>query len=204
MNKQFLFILLCILFALKGVAQTNYIDSIVAFQKNYKSDFIKEPRSPLKGKDTGFIRFYPINRVYRVTATITITNKQDAFEMITHNGKKQQYRHFAVARFILKGKTYQLHLYQSLNLLQQKAYQKHLFLPFNDLTNYETTYAGGRYLDLSLDDIHNGTIIIDFNKAYNPYCAFKEAYSCPIPPAENRLALRIEAGEQLFAGKVSE
>ena len=202
--KQFLFLLLCSLIACTANAQSNYKDSIQLFQKEYKAAFIKEERSPLKGKDTGYIRFFPIDQHYRVLASIHLAAKQDEFEMTTHNGKKQQYRHYAIAQFNLKGKTYQLHLYQSIRLLKEQTQQQHLFLPFNDLTNYESTYAGGRYLDLSTDDIHKGTLVIDFNKCYNPYCAFKEGYSCPIPPVENRLNIRIEAGEQLFAGKVSE
>jgi uncharacterized protein (DUF1684 family) len=204
MKQHFLFILVCSLFSIKANAQFNYNDSIKLFQKDYKTAFIIEERSPLKKADTGYIRFFPIDQHYRVRASISIVANQDEFEMITHNGKKKRYRHYAIAKFVLEGQTYQLHLYQSLQLLQQNAYQKHLFLPFNDLTNYETTYAGGRYLDLSTEDIHNGTLVIDFNKCYNPYCAFKEGYSCPIPPVENRLNIRIEAGEQLFAGKVSE
>lgn len=202
--KQHILVLLYSLLVASANAQIPYTDSIKLFQKNYKEAFIKEERSPLKGKDTGYIRFFPIDQHYRVRARILLNNSQDEFEMITHNGKKQQYRHYAIAQFNLKGKTYQLHLYQSMRLLKEAKQQQHLFLPFNDLTNYETTYAGGRYLDLDINDIHNGYLMIDFNTCYNPYCAFKEGYSCPIPPAENRLNVRIEAGEQLFAGKVSE
>lgn len=185
-------------------AQKTYVDSIVVYRQQYKDDFIKESRSPLKAKDTAFLRFYPIKKEYVVLAQLELTPKAATFDMLTHNGKKQVYRQYGIATFKLKGKNYQLSIYQNVNMISTEIYKNHLFLPFNDLTNYKTTYAGGRYLDLSTEDVKNGTIQIDFNKCYNPYCAFKEGYSCPIPPVENRLQVRIEAGEQLFAGKVDE
>jgi hypothetical protein len=181
-----------------------YEEEISAFRKKYKEDFIKEARSPLKAKDTGYLRFYATNKQYQVMAKIQLTPDAKTFDMLTHSGKKQAYRQYAVATFSIKGKKHKLSIYQSLSLISKEAYKNHLFLPFNDLTNYETTFGGGRYIDLSTENIHNGTIVIDFNKCYNPYCAYKDAYSCPIPPSENRLDIRIEAGEQLFAGKVSE
>ena len=70
-----------------------------------------------------------------------------------------------------------------------------LFVPFRDETSGSETYGAGRYLDISADD--DGTFVVDFNEAYHPFCAYSEAYSCPLPPAENRLPVRIEAGERL-------
>jgi hypothetical protein len=66
------------------------------------------------------------------------------------------------------------------------------------MTNYETTYGGGRYIDLSLKDIKEGKITLDFNKCYNPYCAYSDGFSCPIPPSENYLSTEIRAGEKVF------
>ena len=199
---KYTFFLLVFFVSLNVSAQKTYKDSIAAFRQHYKEDFIKELRSPLKGKDTSFLRFYAASKEYKVVATVKKVTTNVDFIMETHSGKKQAYKQFAVAEFLLSGKKYQLHLYRNVSLMAQEEHKNHLFLPFNDLTNYETTYAGGRYIDLSLDDIKNGKIVIDFNKAYNPYCAFKDGYSCPIPPAENRLKVRIEAGEQLFGKKI--
>lgn len=190
--------------ALNGRAQKSYTDSIAAFRKNYKADFIKEERSPLKGKDTSFLRFYPVKKEYRILADVQLTPQSEVFEMLTHSGKKQIYKQYALATFVLKGKEYKLSLYQNTNMAFSAEMKNYLFLPFNDLTNYETTYAGGRYIDLKTGDIQNGKLLIDFNKCYNPYCAFKEGYSCPIPPSENRLQVRIEAGEKLFGKKVAD
>ncbi|HTN16588.1 MAG TPA: DUF1684 domain-containing protein [Chitinophagaceae bacterium] len=201
---KYAFLLLIVFCSRNTEAQLPYPDSIALFRKHYKEDFIKEERSPLKGNDTAYLRFFPVNKAYAVNATLELTPKSPQFQMQTHSGKVQQYRQYGVANFILKGKKYKLHLYQNLSLIQQEKHKNHLFLPFNDLTNYESTYGGGRYIDLSTDNIHSGTIRIDFNKCYNPYCAFKEGYSCPIPPVENRLQLRIEAGEKLFGKKTAE
>ena len=199
--KQLLVILFFGLSLAKG---QDLAADIAAYRQHYKEDFIREARSPLKAKDTGFLRFYAADARYAVWASLQLTPDADSFDMLTHSGKKQVYRQYALATFVLGTKAYKLCIYQSMRLIKRAEHQFHLFLPFNDLTNYETTYAGGRYLDLDLNEVQNGKIWLDFNKAYNPYCAFKDGYSCPIPPAENRLQVRIEAGEQLFAGKVDE
>lgn len=201
--KKLLAFFIFILLAKFATAQT-LADDVAAFRKNYKEDFIREARSPLKAKDTGFLRFYPVDVNFAVWASLQLTPDAPTFDMLTHSGKKQVYRQYAIATFVLNTKAYKLCIYQSMNLIKNVEHQFHLFLPFNDLTNYETTYAGGRYIDLESTNIQHGKIWIDFNKAYNPYCAFKDGYSCPIPPTENRLKIRIEAGEQLFAGTVEE
>jgi len=80
-----------------------------------------------------------------------------------------------------------------------KEYKDHLFIPFTDATSGEETYESGRYIDLEIKDITNENVLIDFNKAYNPYCAYVSGkYNCPIPPNENRLIVAIRAGEKSF------
>jgi uncharacterized protein (DUF1684 family) len=81
------------------------------------------------------------------------------------------------------------------------AYKNLLFLPFNDSSNGDSSYGGGRYIDLDVNHIVNKQITIDFNKAYNPYCAYSDGYRCPVPPQENRLSIEILAGEKLFTGE---
>ena len=75
-----------------------------------------------------------------------------------------------------------------------EGYETSLFLPFMDETNGETSYGGGRYLDLEISDIQSNDVWIDFNQAYNPYCAYSSYYNCPIPPANNYLDIEIKAG----------
>ncbi|RYD73146.1 MAG: DUF1684 domain-containing protein [Sphingobacteriales bacterium] len=96
----------------------------------------------------------------------------------------------------IDGKSFKLNIYQSQDLKKIEKYKNSLFLPFTDLTSGVESYGGGRYVDL---EIPEGELIpIDFNTAYNPYCAYNHKYSCPIPPQENDLAIEIKAGVKKF------
>jgi len=182
----------------------DYKTEIAQFRKNYLQELADEERQPVKKADMKFIRFFEPDSSYRVSAAFTPTLGSQPFLIPTHSGKQKPYKEYGVLTFSLRDTTYTLHVYQSLDLINNKQYQHHLFLPFKDLTNYETTYAGGRYIDLKTTDIIDGQVVIDFNKCYNPYCAFGEGYSCPIPPSENYLATVIAAGEKMFAKYQSE
>lgn len=190
-----------LLFGTLASAQT-YKAELDSFRTTYKRELLKDEHSPLKATDTAFLRFYAADLTYRVKAAFTPTPHAKDFEIATHSGKKKPYRQYGTLAFRVKGKKLKLAIYQGLDLIKKAEYADYLFLPFNDLTNYETTYAGGRYLDLRMGDIVGNRVVLDFNKAYNPYCAFAEGYSCPIPPDENRLHVKIEAGEQLFGKEV--
>jgi len=80
--------------------------------------------------------------------------------------------------------------------MKEEEYRDYLFLPFTDLTNGEQTYMGGRYLDLSIPE--GDTIVLDFNRAYNPYCVYNKKYSCPLVPPVNALNTKISAGIKDF------
>jgi len=127
-----------------------------------------------------------------VKATFVPTPGQKSFEMPTTTERKPRYRKEGELHFVLQNDSLKLSVYRNLELSKRPGFENYLFLPFTDSTNGFESYGGGRYLDLQgpLSD----TIIIDFNKAYNPYCAYNHRYSCPIPPQENHLPLRIEAG----------
>ena len=86
--------------------------------------------------------------------------------------------------------------------MQQEKYKDYLFIPFGDATSGLTSYGGGRYMDFTLADIKDNTLVIDFNKAYNPYCAYTIGYNCPIPPKENLLTEAINAGEKNYGKPV--
>ena len=105
--------------------------------------------------------------------------------------------------FVLDGESQTLAIYQSLKLLTMPQYKDYLFIPFKDETNGRETYGGGRYLDIRMGAIKSGKVSLDFNKAYNPYCAFASAggYSCPVPPRENHLKVAVKAGEMVFEGE---
>ena len=184
-------------------AQSNklYNDSLNQYRQHYKDEFITDNRSPLKAEDTAYLRFYKPGINYRVSAKIKLTPNSAVFEMPTASGKTKKYRQYGIVTFNINDTIVNLQILQSQKLIQQSEYKDHLFLPFKDLTNYDETYGGGRYIDLSMSDIRDGRITIDFNKSYNPWCAFAGGYSCPIPPAYNKLAIAIRAGEKNYGKK---
>jgi len=201
--KRLVLPILCCLLPAVANAQ-NYTDSINLYRKHYKEDFLTDSHSPLKAADTGFLRFYLADISYRVKASFVLTPQAKEFSMPTHSGKDKMFRQYGIATFKLHDTLLVLHVYQNINLSKDPKYKDDLFIPFTDLTNYEETYAGGRYIDISINDIKKNELIIDFNTCYNPYCAFASGYSCPIPPDENKLAVHIRAGEKLFGKSVEE
>jgi hypothetical protein len=201
MKKTVLAIVLLTGFSHQSLA-LSYKDSLNLHRKEYKQGFINDPESPVKGQDTAFLRFYPVNPAYCVDAVLKLSTKATPFMLPTHSGKLKKYIEYATATFNINGKAYILHVYQALDLIAKDAqYKDYLFIPFKDLTNYTETFGGGRYLDFSAKDIVKGHVRLDFNKCYNMLCAYSEGYSCPIPPSENSLKVAIKAGEKLFAKK---
>ncbi|MFC5410030.1 DUF1684 domain-containing protein [Larkinella bovis] len=186
------------LVSLSGFSQTLYNQSIAAHREAYKADFLKSAKSPLKKEELAYLRFYAPDSTYRIEASVRRTPEAEPFELPTYDGQKKTYVSYAVLSFTLHGKPHQLTVYRSLQLARLPQYRDYLFLPFKDATNGKETYGGGRYMDLRLGDIKDGKLILDFNKAYNPYCAYSDGYACPIPPKENHLAVSIPVGERQF------
>lgn len=180
-----------------GQASSDYTARILEYRKEYALDLIQGERAPLQAKDTAYLDFYPPDPAYRVVADFIPTPDSEPFEMPTSSGRTKTFVQHGWLRFSLGGDTLQLAVYRNL-MLTAEMYKNHLFLPFKDLSCGETTYGGGRYLDLSTEDIVDGKIVLDFNLLYNPYCAFSDGYNCPIPPTVNRLEVAIEAGEKTF------
>lgn len=201
-SVRYLFPVLLLCNSLFGFGQ-DYKARIDAFRKGYESDFLTDASSPLKKDDLQFLRFYDADSSYRVTASVKYLTGEPIFIMHTFNGASQQYVRYALLNFKLNGKELQLTVYRSIALANITAYKDYLFLPFTDNTNGNTTYGGGRYIDLNTADFKGATMTLDFNKAYNPYCAFSAKYSCPKPPPENNLTVAVEAGEKLFAKTVN-
>lgn len=192
MKSRFLTLLL--LTALAGKSQTGWADSIYQYQASYKQDLADIIQS-----DTGFVRFYAPNAKYRVPAYVELLSGQQFFNMRTSDGRQKRAIKYARVSFELEGKTHKLFAYQLESLLNSKEDKHHFFIPFLDAGSGELTYGGGRYIDFKESDIVSGKLLIDFNKAYNPYCAFTSGFSCPIPPRENTLEIVVAAGEQAFA-----
>ena len=170
-------------------------EEIEKFQYELNVHYSDKKTSPLKGDDFKKFKelpFFPIDVTYKVIAVFERTPNEPIFEMPTSGPRKPLYTQYGIATFTINGKELSLRIYQNQKLMLDSEYATHLFIPFNDKTNGDTTYDAGRFLDLEIPE--GDTIVIDFNKAYNPYCAYSDGYSCPIPPKENDLDTAINAG----------
>jgi len=178
------------------------IDGIQTFQNKLNLEYADVKTSPLTKKDAisfSSLDFYPIDKKYFVKAKFKRTPNEKPFDMLTTTSRLSKYVKYGEAIFTLDNKKYKLDIYQSLSLRDKPEYKDYLFLPFTDETSGKESYAGGRYIDLTIPK--SDTIIIDFNKAYNPYCAYNHKYSCPIPPKGNHLNILIKAGVKKYKNK---
>jgi len=198
MAARLFFVFTALLFnCIPANSQPGYTDSINTFQANYKKDLY----SIIK-KDTAFVKFYSVDESYRVVAAVEKVYGQSFFPMATTDGKTKQAIKYAIVKFILQDKEYALPVYQLSTLLGSTEYKDNFFLPFTDALSGISSYGGGKYIDFKTGDISSGNeLVIDFNKSYNPYCAFRTGYSCPIPPKENDLPVEVNAGEMNFDKK---
>lgn len=164
-----------------------------AFQTKLDKQYKDKEKSPLPKADVADFPghpFFPLNKKFIVKAKLERTPDSKPFQMPTSTDRLPIYKQYAIATFEIDGKEYKLSIFQNVKL------KTSLFLPFYDLTSGEETYGGGRYLDFTFLPKGN-KLKIDFNKAYHPYCAYSNGYSCPVPPSENRLDLEILAGVKL-------
>jgi len=182
----------------------SFVKETQAYREEYKSEFLTDERSPLKKEDLSYLDFYPPNKKAIIKARFVLTPESENFELPTYSGVTRTYRKWGEAYFKFGKDSSRLNIYQNIKLMSNPEYEDYLFLPFTDETNDETTYAGGRYMDMSRKDTEDGMITIDFNRAYNPWCAFSDGFNCPVPPAENFLPYRVEAGEKKFKGQHKE
>jgi uncharacterized protein len=170
----------------------NYIQNILA-ERAQKDNFYKtSPESPIEDKATfdSLYYFFPDSN-YRTQATILPYNQANTNATIQmSDGTVENYQKYGFAQFKINNQIHKLLIYK----------QEHgLTIMFRDATAPKETYGGGRYFDFEETDIKNNKFILDFNMAYNPYCAYNHTYACPIPPKENNLTVRIAAGERIFA-----
>lgn len=192
--------ILFLFISINTFAQT-YNEQISKHRDSYKQDFVKESNSPLKEADLQNLHFYDADSSYKVLAIVEPLKNEKVFKMPTYDGTSKEFYRFAKIKFNLNGKETVMTLYKNVALASNPAYKNLLFLPFTDETNSIETYGGGRYIDLSSKEIIDSKIEVDFNKAYNPYCAYSDGYRCPVPPEENDLRLEIKAGEKLYTGE---
>lgn len=140
----------------------------------------------------GGLNFFPIDAAYRVEAKVNRPTDRRVISMPTSSERIVEYEVFALLTFSLHGVPDTLEAYASTDRYLPEEYRNLLFVPFRDRTSGTDTYGGGRYLDLAVPA--GDTLVLDFNLAYHPYCAYTNGYSCPVPPAANYLDQRVEAG----------
>lgn len=177
------------------------VQEILDFQIEQNTHFLSKKTSPLSRKERKKFHghsFYPVNLDYRVEAEFIRIEREDTIALQTSSGMIKFYRPYAQVRFSINGKPCELTVYQSYWLRGTKEFENYLLLPFRDPTSGTTSYGGGRYLDLMIPD--GDSIILNFNLAYNPYCAYTDGYNCTIPPRENTLDIPIEVGLMLPEG----
>lgn len=199
--KNILLVLAFLIVGVKIFAQTDTaaINDNLRFREELNKEYKDSTQSPLRGEALkNFKRhdFFPINLSYRVRAKFERTQNAIPFEMPTVSGKTSTYEEYGKLYFYINDTPFVLHIYQSHRLRKTKEYADYLFLPFSDKTNGVETYGGGRYIDLPIPD--SDEMVIDFNKAYNPYCAYTTGYNCPKVPEENKLNIKIPAGIKLI------
>ena len=152
--------------------------------------FASHPESPLtpeQKRDFQGLNYFPENPDLRFEVAVEEFAEQDEIQMQVTTGGVQDYVRFGRFKFQVDGDEAELTIYAS---------HHGLFLPFADSLAGEETYGAGRYLEPR--HLENGTFLVDFNLAYNPYCAYNEAWTCPITPFENRLKVPVRAGEKIF------
>jgi len=178
---------------------SKYIKALLAERKLKDIEMKTDEKSPLTPEEKiGFkaLAYYRPKSAYVKKAAFIRYDNPMLFKMKTTTERLPEYALYGQVEFKHKGKIYKLNVYRNIELSKKPGFENYLFIPFNDATNGNQTYGGGRFLDIT----ENGkdVLILDFNKAYNPYCAYNHKYSCPIPPEENELKIKIKAGEMKF------
>ena len=195
----FLLIVLSNLLPPSVLKAQNYAESIKEYREHYREKFLNGSKSLLKEDDLKYLRFYEPDSIYRVSCSFQLTPDAKEFSMPTYSGLVRPYIQYGILTFTLNGQKMTLSVYKNLMLKDNPAFIDYLFIPFKDKTNGGSTYGGGRYLELRMGELVDNKVVIDFNKCYNPYCAYSEGFNCPIPPLENHLDIKIEVGEKMFA-----
>jgi uncharacterized protein (DUF1684 family) len=183
-----------------GYSQEKFdVAEVEKFQKELNSEYADVKKSPLTAEDLVLFKsldFYPLNEKFFVVAKFIRTEDEKPFEMKTSTARKPIYVKYGEAHFSIDGQSFQLNIYRNVELSKKEEYKDYLFLPFSDLTCGKESYIGGKYIDLKTPN--GDTIAIDFNKGYNPLCAYNHKFSCPKVPLENDLKIEIKAGVMKF------
>lgn len=198
MKKNILYLIIAIVVVISivysfsgGQSPEEYAEDLQEHREDTRRFMATSKESPFAENKDAFkgLNYYPADLDYKINARFDPVDNQEILTLPTNDGKERQYLTYGYATFDFKGKKNRL-------LVLENVEEEELFLPFGDATSAIETYGAGRYLDVT----HTGgnTIVLDFNKAYNPFCAYSEEFTCPLPPKENLLEVAIEAGEKTY------
>jgi uncharacterized protein (DUF1684 family) len=186
-----------IIYSLQGGSSTEDYTTSIQKERSDKEKFMKSGEgSPFLKDSIDFtgLQYFSIDEKYRIKAKLAPIENKKVIILSTSDGQEQKYLEYAVAEFTLDRLENTLLI---LELMEMGPQRGKLFLAFADETSGNETYGAGRYLDVKKVPAAS-TVILDFNLAYNPYCAYNDSYSCPFPPKENILKLAIKAGEKNY------
>lgn len=170
-----------------------------SFWEDQTHEFQSKETSPLKEADrVAFQAFelFEYNPEMRIKAKFSAIEDAEQFKMKTSTDRRPVYQTVGKLEFEVGSVQEELFVYRNVELSQREGFANYLFVPFTDLTNGEQSYGGGRYVDL--EGPLGMEVVIDLNMAYNPYCAYNDKYSCPVPPIENHLEMKVKAGVLAF------
>jgi len=194
MKQLYLYLVVFILFSNTLVAQ-QFEEENRKFRETINKEFRDPDESPLTKDDFETfdgLNFFELNKALYLKAEFIPNSLPQLIRMPTTTDRQPLYSTYGELNLSIDGVNYTLQVYQNQDLMNKEGYEDYLFVPFSDETNGEETYGGGRYLDFRIPK--TDTVMLDFNKAYNPYCAYSDRYSCPKVPAQNHIPVRIEAG----------
>ncbi len=161
------------------------------FKYSEHSPLNKEQRNRFSGLD-----YFTYNTDMRIPARLIRDEKPNDIDVKSDTGFDAVFKGIGFVEFMHKGHSYRLAAYHPPRFMASVDQGNILFIPFGDATNGETTFSIGRYLDIPMPESEDH--ILDFNKAYNPFCAYNETYLCPGPPEKNVLPFSVKAGEKKF------
>lgn len=142
------------------------------------------------------LQYYPPNIGYSLQADFRLDTSFPVFQMPTTTDRKPNYRIYGFLHFELKDTICKLVVFQNYEVKDHPEHGQYVFIPFKDNTNEYTTYGGGRYIDIQIPETNK--VELDFNLAYNPYCAYSSRWSCPLVPGVNSLDVAVMAGEKNY------
>jgi uncharacterized protein (DUF1684 family) len=190
-------ILVTLFYSLQNGGTNEAYKKEIEKERKDKDDYMRNNSgSPFADSVEAFtgLRYFEVDESFRISANLIPVEEKKTVTLATSDGLEKRYLPYGYAEFSLQGEDCRLLI---LEIMDMGPFRGTLFLAFADATSAKESYGAGRYLDIK--KVPGSTsLILDFNKAYNPYCAYNENFSCPFPPTENLLQVAITAGEKVY------